>query len=48
VQTADFDRSGIEIINGLAAGERIATAGVRRLANGQRVHLLGNKQEQQQ
>ena len=40
VQTAEFDRSGMEITSGLIAGERIATAGVRRLADDQHVRLL--------
>ncbi|MCZ6560900.1 MAG: efflux RND transporter periplasmic adaptor subunit [Gammaproteobacteria bacterium] len=48
VRTGDFDRSGMEIIDGLAVGERIATAGVRRLVDGQQVRLLTNDQEPQQ
>ncbi len=44
VETGDFDRSGIEIISGLIAGEQIATAGVRRLAGGQHVRLLDDDQ----
>ena len=48
VQIGDFDRSGIEIIIGLIAGEQIATAGVRRLASGQHVRLLDDDQDQKQ
>ncbi len=48
VQTGDFNRSGMEIIDGLVVGERIATAGVRRLVDGQQVRLLADDQEQQQ
>lgn len=47
VQTSDFDRSGMEITSGLLAGERVATAGVRRLADGQQVRLLDDDQARQ-
>ncbi len=47
VQTGDFDRSGMEITSGLIAGERVATAGVRRLADGQQVRLLDGSQAQE-
>lgn len=47
VQTSDFDRLGMEITGGLTAGERVATAGVRRLTDGQQVRLLDGSQAQE-
>ena len=40
VDVADVSGSGIVIASGLTPGERIATAGVRRLEDGQTVRLL--------
>lgn len=43
VRSGEFAESGIQIFEGLQSGERIATAGVRRLIDGQAVKLLDDE-----
>ena len=40
VEIGGFNRDRLEIVSGLAEGQRVVTAGVRRLTDGQRVKLL--------
>jgi len=40
VQVGELTHDGLEILDGLAAGQEVVTAGVRRLTDGQRVKLL--------
>ena len=40
VELGEMTRNGIEIVSGLSEGQRVVTAGVRRLSDGQRVKLL--------
>jgi len=42
VEVGDLTADGLEILSGLEPGERVATAGVRRLSDGLRVRLLGD------
>jgi RND family efflux transporter MFP subunit len=39
IETGDITESGVVVTSGLAVGDRIATAGVRRLADGMKVKL---------
>lgn len=43
VEAAEFNANGIEITSGLISGEQIATAGVRRLVDGQAVKLMNDE-----
>ena len=40
VDVGEFTRDGLEILSGLTVGQRVVTAGVRRLTDGQRVKSL--------
>ena len=40
VAVGEFTREGLEILSGLSEGQRVVTAGVRRLTDGQRVKLM--------
>lgn len=40
VEVGDLTHDGLEIVSGISEGQRVVTAGVRRLTDGQRVKLL--------
>lgn len=40
VEVGELTRDGLEVLSGLSEGQRVVTAGVRRLTDGQRVKLL--------
>ena len=44
VEVGELTRDGLEILGGITEGQRVVTAGVRRLADGQRVKLLDGEQ----